>query len=410
MKAAIALKYLESKTPVDLVEKITGMYKGTYGYSFVDQDGLNIESCTGHPDPKGLIESQDAVKAKTLYFFGETAPALDEDLQPWEMLRNSKNEIVCVGFLEGDFGQTKPDSSHISAYHTQQNLARKLRLALKSLKDNTEELYQHCKSDDFQEEIKELFVGDGSIVLHFANDEILWYCNPIDRKKTTAFGMFSDMCGWEAPKTMPDGVHAVPDKKIDLSKLPGAKGSKVAPQEKERTSEAPKAVLAPSTNGPTTYLDILKTKPLSFITEDKAENFLKGGSKFKHIENWYMNVDGDGKWPADFNRASIKELWDDLVETYRNRGDWKACVKKLPGVLSKKARNEAKKEYEELVKAGTATDVGDKVTLTNTVEATREDVTKKVTPVEGVSADGEYLPTISEGSPSQTTGIERQIL
>jgi hypothetical protein len=411
-KDVIALKYLETKTPLDLVEKITLACKGTFGYSFVDEDGLNVSAVAGHPDAKGLVETQDQMKTQTLYFFGEKAPALDEDLQPWEMLRNSKNEIVCAGFFEGDFGVSKPDSSHTAAYHVQQALARKLRMALKSLKDNTQELYEHCKSEDFQEEVKELFMGDGSIVLHFSNNQILWFCSPVERKHTTPFGMFSDLCGWEAPKALPDGVHTVPEKKTTakgLDKIAALMAAKThkntdtaaeehisPPPQKERTSDVPKVPQTPST-GPTTYQGILATKSLSLLGEDKVASFLKNGGRFRHVENWYMSV-GNNSWPAGHSKASVMETWNKIKE-HEKDGTWKDYVKELPGVLGSKARKEAKEEYEVLVASGHATDVGDRVVTANVVSgSSKETVTKVVTPMEGVSADGEFLPTISEGS------------
>lgn len=408
-KSVIALKYLEAKIPVDLVEKITSSYGGTFGYSFVDEDGLQLSASTGTPDAEGLVATQDQLKTQTVYFFGEEAPSLDEDLQPWEILRNSKNEIVCAGFFEGDFGLTKPDSAHISAYHTCQALSRKLRMAQKSLKEDGEALYEHCKSDDFQEEITELIHGDGSIVLHFFNNKLLWFCNPPDKKKTTPFGMFSDRCGWEPPKALPEGIHTVPEKKTakGLDKLAAlmaekSSGTPVAGTTKERTTEAPKQPVVPPNPNLTTYAAILASKPLKFMTEEKVGNFLRNGGRFRHVLNWYQSVnsnDPTGNLPADFDKADLQQIWD-KIKAHEKDGTWKDYVKELPGVLGNKERKEAKEEYDSLVAAGKATDVGEKVIVAHKVAETssKSEVTKKVTPMEGVSADGEFLPTISEKS------------
>ena len=400
-KAVIALKYLEVKHPLDLVEKIVKANGGSFGYSFVDADGVNPYGEVGKPDPKGLVESQDQVKAKTVYYFGAEAPKLDEDLQPWEMLRDSKNNIVCVGFFEGNFdGAAKADSSHIPAYHAKEVLARKLKMMLRSLKDNGEELYEFCKHDDFQEEIKELFTGDGSIVLHFFNDQLLWFCSPIDRKKTNEFGMFSDLCGWEGiPVTSVPQVKSetkVTGKGLDkLKAMMDARksGTSGTPTEEKRTTEPPKQPQTPSVvpmerspGNPTTYLDILKTKPLRTLTEEKVAGLLKAGGHFRHLENWYKNLQDTAEtgtvWPAGYDRSKMMDLWNEIKNAEKS-GTWKALVTKLPGVLEKKHRDEAKKEYAALVTLGLATDVTDKVTTSNKVEASKDNVVKVVTPTEG---------------------------
>lgn len=405
MKGTIALKYLETQTPVDLVSKIVAQNDKTFGYCFFDEDGLNPVGTPGHPDAKGLVESQAQAKQQTLYIFGAEAPKLDEDLQPWELLRNSKNEIVCVGFFEGDFtGLAKTDSAHIPAYHCMEKLSKKLKGILRATKDNSLELYEYCKSDEFKDEVLEYFTGEGSIVLHFNNNHILWFCNPPERRTINEFGMFSSLCGWETPieklpvkEEKPVQAKKGNDKLAAIMAAKGAGAAKPTPVGSgtilpdKRTSEAPKPAAVPS-NGPTTYEGILMTKTLRILPENKAENLLKQGGRFRHLKNWFFSV-GDNSWPAGFDEKQMQEIWSDIVEAYKSGKDWVTMLKKLPGVLSKTDKEDAKKQYDILIKTGLATDVG---TSNRVTTGGKDDVVKVITPTEGDTES--FLPTMSERS------------
>lgn len=414
MKGIIALKYLETPQPLDLVSKIIEHNKETFGYCFVDADGLNPTGDRGYPDPEGLVKSQDQAKMQTVYLFGAEAPALDEDHQPWEMLRNSKNEIVAVGFFEGDFsGMKKVDSAHVPAYHAKETLARKLKMMLRAVKDDADQLYEECKSDEFKAEIEELFTTDGTVVLQFKNDHVLWFCNPLTRKITNKFGIFSDLAGWVEPKEVEttEGkitVEPLSNKKKGNDKLAALMAASKSPTSNSGVPKANPAnppasvptVVPPavSQGTPTTYEDILKTKTLRILSEEKVAGMLKGGGKFRHVENWYNDVGGGG-WPADWDKSSMMDLWNEITSAFKRGGDsWKELAKDLPGIIGKKDKVDARKEYEALKAKGLATDVGDKTTVINKVETQgKDDVTKKITSIEG-TGDTEFLPILSEGS------------
>lgn len=407
MKGTIALKYLEKKTPLELLTKVLEANPKTFGYCYIDADGLNPTGVHGFPDPKGLWESQDQAKEQTLYIMGNEAPGLDEDLQPWEMLRNSKNEIVAVGFFEGDFtGLVKVDSAHNAAYHAKEALSKKMKMVLRAAKDDAEALFEECKSEEFKAEILELFTGDGTIVLHFKNDQILWFANPPERKILNEFGMFSNLCGWEPPK-----AEAVTEKVTAMS-LPGAKKKSNDKLAAAMAKSAALAAVAPpnkpaadAAQGPqkvpdrrpehTTLEAILKNKSLRFLLEDKVWGILKAGGKFKTIENWYRDVGGG--WPAGYDRASMMELWN-KVKTGEQDGTWKEKMKDLPGILGIKQREEARAEYADLLAKGLATDLDKNTGATsNLVDSNKDDVTKKIIPIEG-SGEKVYLPILDEKS------------
>lgn len=391
MKATIALKYLEKPLPQSLLEKMVAANGKSFGYSFVDDDGLNPTGDHGAPDAEGLFKTQDMMKMATIYIFGQEELALAEDIQPWEMLRDNDNGIACVGFFEGDFtGLVKADSAHTAAFHAKEAVSKKLKMLLRACKGDVEAFYEECKSDEFKGEIDELFTSDGTIVLQFPNDKLLWFANPPERKIVKDIGIFSNLCGWEEPKAVEDlrGVTEVThdkakgkgnDKLAALMAKGGTKSADPAAPPPPKPVVVPDKVLDKLPPGsPTTYEGIVATKVLRTLGEEKIWGILKAGGKFKTIENWYRDVGGG--WPAGHDKSTMMDLWNS-VKAGEQDGTWREHAKKLPGILSTKDKNDARKEYEALVAKGQATDK-----VTDVVAEFKED------------EESEMLPTVSERS------------
>lgn len=245
-------------------EKINAIYVGllcrdfsTYmGAACIHDGKLMVSQIKGAPKPEAFDEVTKAFGSNAIVFTVGKADHgfLDEDMQPFELLKdNDGNTIVC-GFFDGKFeGYAVPKSTHTDEYHLVNDvLIPKLKKIYKSVGGGIPELIEELKDPVTTRDFNNMWTTRGNITL-FTKEGPVTFSSNTDQKGIFNWGWTSDPFNYkEQTVAKPDKV--VEDKPMSmLEKLKAKAGLKTeaAPAEVDPpiaavTGPAAKASVAPA--------------------------------------------------------------------------------------------------------------------------------------------------------------------
>lgn len=243
-------------------------------------------------------------------------------------------------------------------------------------KESVEDLYEECKSQDFKDEVQELITTEGTVVLHFCNNKVLWFTNHDSGKHIFSGGIASGLHGWEEP-----GEDEFPDLEVTPAKIPAP-----TKQELKSTTAPPKDVVENYT-GPRTEAGIYAEydnqlrSPESLVKEGKLKSW-------NHVKNWSEDVFG-----------YVPEGMKEAFEKFKGKNQTADPNVKFPKALPKLVKAEARAKIDRLRSQGlleTKTPAEQLAQHFNKVDS-KTGVVAKVTPVTEVQP-AVLTPTISEKS------------
>jgi hypothetical protein len=164
-------------------------------------------------------------KDRITYFGNHPDGALKDDLQPFTILQNAKQEVVVVACLEGKFPQyTEANSSHSDAYLCAfKHLLPTLYDRYANKNENLAEFAKGLDDLHFRLTIENMIGERGNITLFIANGDILSYKRPNDTEhRTYPWGWASHHHGYKesefplkaAPTEAGKKVFGKPQRKV----------------------------------------------------------------------------------------------------------------------------------------------------------------------------------------------------
>ena len=165
--------------PDNLLQKILEENTSFNGCAFAEGGeiliALDDEAATLEDVKTAIMQAiKDRPDKTMIFFFGKYPDGfLDEDMQPYPVLRNSKDEVIMVAFLEGKFPQySQPNSNHSDAYFCAfKHIMPTLYKSYVAAGSSVPKLMESLDDDATKMSLTNMLGTDGTIVLLAGNGE-----------------------------------------------------------------------------------------------------------------------------------------------------------------------------------------------------------------------------------------------
>jgi hypothetical protein len=283
--------------PKELVEALLKEHQSCRGGAIFKDGIFDATASLGGAaveDVMGSFELDEFKDAAIAYYFGNfPKDALEEDVQPFTILRGEDDKPLVMVCLEGNFKAHKAGDNHSDAFYAAQAyLVPKLGEMFSDLGEKQDKLYDKLAgSASFRTEMLKLGSQEGpqSLLFLLGNGEKLDFSRP--QMQEFQWGAVSDTCGWktEAEKPVEPPKKSLSEK---FGALMGGGKKKETPPENTKKVE-PVHIKTEDTKKPTTIAN------LNGSTSQSTEKpMLKGAPPAGYSRNedkraWYENNNAD---------------------------------------------------------------------------------------------------------------------
>lgn len=196
------------------------------------------------PDLKSFKDIQESFQDSTILFFAGNYPEgyLKEDRQPFNLLRDEKDKVLMVGFLEGDFeGFQKEGSKHSGEFFAaNEYLAPKLSYLYGLVGNDMAKLIKELQSPVNIRDLRNTFEDRGTMILMPYTGDIIT-CSENPDEKEFSWGGTSKTYGYQ--EKTPEPVEAPPkEEEKEISEME----KKIAAFKARKAAEAAGTTVEPA--------------------------------------------------------------------------------------------------------------------------------------------------------------------
>ena len=143
-----------------------------FGVAAIQGGKIVTEIVKGTPKPEAFADVSEVFGKNWMAFaLGKAGQdILEEDIQPFELLKDKDGQVIAVGFFDGQFeGYTQPKSSHIDEYHLVNDvLIPKLKKIYRSVGGGIPELIEELNDPVTKQDFNNCWTHRGNITIFTA--------------------------------------------------------------------------------------------------------------------------------------------------------------------------------------------------------------------------------------------------
>lgn len=208
MKSVIIIKNQDYKIPQGYLDLAQKLYTSFLGCAAIDENKLATSSLSirdGVIEPTGINDTQNAISGPIVYTLGlMDHPPLEQDEQPFILLRTNAGDALVAGFLSGDFvGVGKPDSSATMAAQTAEDyLTPELELLYDACGQSLSKLIENLRTPLWKRKMGMILKPGDAIALMLADGSIHTFRDNVGQYTDYPWGWVSNHLGYnETTKT-----------------------------------------------------------------------------------------------------------------------------------------------------------------------------------------------------------------